>query len=107
MGRLADQLEADRAVRQTAREAFESRLAQVRQDLDERGIGGRIADKIGQEAQDALNEAIDVAEQSKGIIAGTIAALALWFFREPVMAWLEGLIARSPEGNDEGDADRE
>jgi hypothetical protein len=83
-----------RDARNAAREAFDARLRQVRRDLQARGVGGRIADKIGEEARDALDEAIDVASESKGVIAGTIAALALWFLRHPIIAWADGLIHR-------------
>jgi len=103
MGRLGDQVQADRAVRDAARGAFETRLTQIRSDLEARGIGGRIADRLGQEARDAFDEAMDVAEQNKGVVAGTIAALALWFLRNPIIAWLEGLLGHDAETDDQGD----
>jgi hypothetical protein len=103
MGRLGDELEADRAVRNAARRAFESRLAQVQEDLETRGIGRRIADRLGEEARGTFEEAMDVASESKGIIAGTIAALALWIFRNPIIAWLEGMLGHDEGTDDEGD----
>lgn len=105
MGRLTDQLEADKAVRNEARRAFDTRLAQVRQDLNARGIGKRITDKLGEEAREIISETIDVASESKGIIAGTLAALALWFFRNPIVAWIDELLDRDKGPDIEGEAD--
>jgi hypothetical protein len=92
MGGQARKLEADRAVRNSARETFDLRLAQVRQDLEARGVGGRIADKIGQDAREMFEEAVEVADHNRGVVAGTIAALAIWILRNPIVAWLEGLM---------------
>lgn len=101
MGWRGDQLKADRAARDEARRIFDSRLAQVRQDLDAKGIGGRIAAKLGKDARGLMGEAIDVAGESKGIIAGTIAGLALWFFRGPIIAWLAGMLGHDEPGQNE------
>lgn len=92
MRKAQRQLSEARQARDRARKLFDARLASVRSDLEARGIGGRIADRIGEEARDAFDEALDVAKESKGVIAGTVAALALWFLRHPIIAWVEGLI---------------
>lgn len=88
MTQAGDQLARDRAARSSARARFDARLAQVQADLAARPIGGRIADKAGEEALSAANEALAVARESKGIIAAMIAALALWFLRNPLLAFL-------------------
>lgn len=93
----ASQLEVARLARNAARAAFDARLAKVRGDLEARGVGGRIADKVGEDARQALDQALDVAKESKGVIAGTVAALALWFLRHPIIAWADGLIAGGEE----------
>ncbi|MCB2061820.1 MAG: hypothetical protein R3E09_16745 [Novosphingobium sp.] len=107
MARLADQVHADRAVRDAARDAFESRVIQIRSDLEARGVGGRIADRLGQEARDAFDEAMEIAEQNKGVIAGTLGALALWFLRNPIIAWLEELLGHDVETDERGDSQSE
>ncbi|MCB2075993.1 MAG: hypothetical protein H6917_09275 [Novosphingobium sp.] len=107
MGRLANQVRADRAIRDAARGAFETRMSQVRQDLEARGIAGRVADRLGAEARDAMNVAMEVAEQNKGVVAGTVAALALWFLRNPIIAWLEGLLGQEAETDEQGDSQSE
>ena len=97
------QVEAARLARDAARAAFDARLAHVRGDLEARGLGGRIADKVGEDARDALDQALDVARESKGVIAGTVTALALWFLRHPIIAWAEELLS----GGTDKDQDHE
>jgi hypothetical protein len=103
MNRLANRLEHAREARNSARAAFDARLGKVKSDLETRGVGGRIADKIGEEASDAFDQALNVAKESKGVIAGTVAALALWFLRHPIIAWADGLIegGKQKDGYDE------
>lgn len=78
---MATQLEIAKATRNAAHEAFQDQLLQIQEDLAARGIGGRIADRAGE----AMAEAADVASEHKGVIAGTIAALALWVLRGPII----------------------
>jgi len=91
------QLEEARDRRDSARARFDARLAIVRADVEARSVGGRIADKAAEEARDAMEEALAVARESKVIIAGTVAALALWFLRNPLIAWAEELLAQLPD----------
>lgn len=107
MGRFAQQLIEDRATRDAARATFDVRLAQIRQDLDARGVGGRIADKLGHDALDAFDEAVEIANQNRGIVAGTIAAVMIWLFRSPIIAWVEGLLGIEDESGDEKEAKRD
>jgi hypothetical protein len=74
-------LEQAKAARDLARRAYEDHLSQVREDLAARGIGGRIADRAGA----ALNDAADIANDNKGVVAGTLAALVVWLLRGPIV----------------------
>jgi hypothetical protein len=91
-------LEQAKAARVLAHERFQSRLLQVQEDLSARSVGGRIADR----AAEAVDQAVDVAKDSKGVIAGTIAALVLWFFRHPIM----DRITRDREEQDDDTTER-
>jgi len=102
MARLAKRLESDRAVRNSVRGRFDERLQQVRDDLDARGVGGRIADRISQDARDIFEEGLDVVDQNRGVVAGTIAALAIWFLRNPILASIEKLLRYSGEDKESG-----
>lgn len=97
MAGLADEVFSTRAARNAARAELEGHIARVRGDLEERGLAGRIADDVTHEAQAALDEAVDIAGQSKGIIAATLALLAIWFLRNPIIDWLENLMGSGDE----------
>ena len=86
-----------RTARNTAKGAFDARLATLRGEIAERGVAGRIADAAKDEAAAALAQGLDIARESKGIIAGTAAALALWFLRNPIIAWAEALLGEDDE----------
>lgn len=107
------QLAADRANRQAARAVFDTRLAQVKADLEARSVGGRIADKALDETRTALDEAAAIARESKGVIAATIGALLLWAFRGPlidlVLGWRDsgtGSAGDDQQGDEPGPDDR-
>ena len=87
----------DRANRKAARGLFDSRLAQVKADLAARSVPGRIKAKATDEVAKGIEQGVTIAKESKGIIAGTMAALALWFFREPLWALCKRLIADKQE----------
>lgn len=92
------QLGEDRALRNSARGLFDGRLEQVKADLAARGIGGRIADKASGEVKATVDEAKAIAAESKGIIAGTVAVLGLWFFRKPLLDAARKLLKRDRAG---------
>lgn len=94
------QLELARIERAAAWENFEVKLAQVQDDLAERGVGGRIADRVGESARETFDHALEVADENPGIIAGTMAALLLWILRNPLID-----LAKSRFANDEEIAD--
>ncbi|HVR91798.1 MAG TPA: hypothetical protein VHG29_12010 [Novosphingobium sp.] len=79
-----EELREDRALRNAAKGTFDANLAQVRADFDARGVGGRIVDKATAEVKESAVHALEVADQHRGIVAGTLAALVLWFARKPL-----------------------
>lgn len=100
MNRLADELAQDRALRDAALAVFRTDLAFVREDIQARGVGGRIADRIGDSAKDMLDDAVDYAEDNRGMVAAAIAAIVLWFARAPLLnglAQILGLDEADPE----------
>jgi len=101
---VADQkLVDDRALRDAALKIFQEDLRFIRADLDARGIGGRIADRLGDSALDMFDEAVDYAETNKGAVAAGMAAIVLWFARAPILhgvAQLLGLDEEQDGGDD-------
>lgn len=84
MKRLAE-LREDRALRNAAKASFDANAAQVRADLAARGVGGRIVDTATGKAKAAANEALDIANENRGVVAATLGALVLWFARRPIL----------------------
>jgi uncharacterized oligopeptide transporter (OPT) family protein len=82
-----------RAARNAARASFTAQVAQIRSDIEARSVGGRIADKVTDDARTAVDQALVVAEESKWIVAGTAGALLLWFLRNPLIGWIAELVS--------------
>ena len=94
-------LAEDKALRDAALAVFQADLKFIRQDLDARGIGGRIADRLGDATLDMVDEAADYAEANKGRVAAALAAIVLWFARAPILHGLADLL-----GIEDGDAEQ-
>lgn len=90
----------DRANRRAARAVVEAEVAQVKADLAARGIGGRIADTVSDKAKATADEALELAQGSKAVIAGTIGAVALWFWRKPLLDGSKRLYSRLRQRGD-------
>lgn len=79
-----DQLREDRRVRDAARALVDADLANLRADLSTKGIGERAIDRLSAGASDVYDEAVEVASNHKGALAAIVAALLLWFARDPI-----------------------
>ncbi|WP_232492262.1 hypothetical protein [Novosphingobium kaempferiae] len=91
MGKLAAQVIADKAARDAAKAQFDGHYQAFKADIDERGIGGRIADEAMEQAKLVFDEAVAVVEEHPAAIAGTLAALVLWFLRNPIIGFARDL----------------
>ena len=90
-----------RALRDSAWAVVRADAEELRADLSTHGIGERIKDRAAEEAQDAWDSARDVASDHKGVVAGTILALAAWLLRGPIGDALSALFG----DDDEDDCD--
>ena len=97
MSDLEHRLAEDKALRDAALALFKADLALVRTDLDERGLAGRIKDRVGESTMEVLDDAVDIAEDNKGKVAAGIAAVILWFARGPILDALGRLIGDEDE----------
>lgn len=98
-------LEQARAARDAAREAFDAQMLRLRGDPEAQSIGERVSERVGQDARNALHHALDIAAESKGVIAGTAAALTLWFARGPIVSWIEQQLAAHSQRKEEMETD--
>lgn len=86
-----DRFIEDRQIRNEARAVFDAELQQVKADLKARSIPGRVVDSAKHEASEAIATGLEVANESKGIIAAIAAAIGLWVFRAPLLGWFGSL----------------
>lgn len=99
--KLSLQLREDRALRDAALALFKSDLELIRQDLKHRGLGARIADRLGEGAADMMGDAVDYASDNRGKVAAVVMAVVLWFARGPILRLFsdepdEGLETETP-----------
>lgn len=99
--KLSQQLAEDRALRDAALALFKADLRFIRNDLEQRGIGERVADRLGESAKEFVDDAVDYAGDHKSVVAAAGAAVVLWFARAPILHALGELFGSD---DDEGDA---
>lgn len=91
-------LKEDRALRDAALALLKADVAHLRADLSGKSMGERFMDRISEGAVDVFDEAVGVANNNRGVLATLIAAVLVWFARNPIMA----LFADDDELGDEG-----
>jgi hypothetical protein len=96
-------LREDRKLRDAALALVKADVDHVRADLKSRGVGARLADRIGEGASDVLDEAVEVADTHKGVLATLLAAVVLWFARNPILA----LFTDGDDGEEDAEQERE
>lgn len=88
----------DKYLRDSARALVEADIEHIKADFAHKGLGERAMDRMTEGAMDLYEEAIEVAEDNKGALAALIAAIVVWFARNPLLDLL-GF------GNDEEEED--
>lgn len=101
MRREADEqrLAEFRGLREEAWRIVRDDLARLQSNLEDRGIGDRIKDRIGEEAHDVWDATRDIASEHKGIVAATVAALVAWLLRGPLVAAFTALFGTALSGD--------
>jgi hypothetical protein len=100
-----EQLDEDRALRDSARSLFRKELSRVRREVTPQALGERIADNVGEKVDAASDKALGFARRRGGAIAaagGAIAAaVGLWFARKPILERLRQAEDETDGGSDE------
>ena len=90
-----------RVLRDEAWAVVRSDLDALQDDLSAHGIGERIKVRAAEEAQEAWDQARDIASEHKGVVAGTFLALVAWLLRGPIADALSALFGSDDDGGDE------
>ncbi len=85
---LDRQLAQDRALRDAALELVKADFTHVRTDLSAQGLATRFAARISEGAIDLYEEAVETADNNRGVLMTLIAAVVLWFARNPILSLL-------------------
>ena len=94
-------LAADRTTRNAARGVFDAHIARLKGDVEAKGgIAGKARYEAGKRLIDAGKRGLAIAGESKGIIAGTAAALGLWLFRGALIDAAKNLFGKSEQPDD-------
>lgn len=106
---MSGRLGIDRINRDAAWRVFNTRLERIKADVEARGIGSRVAGTMVGEVSDAVDIGLDVARERKGLVAGTVGALLLWIFRQPLIAGAAALFEHfaAERDNDKDKSDDE
>lgn len=101
-----NQMLQDRYLRDSARALVDADIENVKSSLSIKSVGSRAVDRAKHTAQDMYDEAVDVAEHNKGTIIAIVAAMLVWFARNPILSFLGfnddgGASDETPEMDDE------
>ena len=98
MSDLARQLREDRALRDAARALVDADVEHLKGEWGRKSLATRTSDRIKEGASDLYEEAVESADEYRGVLAALIVAIGLWFARHPLLsAFL---------GDEEGDGDQ-
>ncbi|NBC36329.1 hypothetical protein GTZ99_07130 [Novosphingobium sp. FSY-8] len=86
MNREDMELEALRAARDSARGRLAAQVDGLRDLARPGALTQRIRDEVEDRSRDALYQAMEIASDQRGILAGTLTALALWAVRKRLLA---------------------
>lgn len=93
---------ADRRVRDAARAVVDADIGHLRADLSRKGLSERAWGRVTDGAQEVYDEAVEVAADHKGALAAIVAALVMWFARNPI---LDAIFGEEPDTEDGNDSD--
>lgn len=91
----------DRYLRDSARALVEADIEHLKADFTHKTLAERAMDRVVDVASDLYDEAIEMAEDNKGALAALVAAIVVWFARNPILE----LLGFAPEDPDHDEDD--
>lgn len=101
MTNYAQRLREDRAIRDASLALLKADVSHLRNNLTGKSFGERFVDRVSEGAIDVFEEAVEVADNHKGVLATLIAAVFIWFARNPILS----LFSDEDAADDEGEQD--
>lgn len=80
----------DRHLRNSAKALVEADIEHLKNSLSRKSLTDRAVDRLAGGASEVYDEAMDVAADNKGALAAILAALLMWFARNPILDALFG-----------------
>ena len=96
---LRAQLIEDRHLRDSARALIDASVENVRTEFSSVGLAERAKDRLTDGAAEVYDEAVHVAADNKGALAAIVAALMMWFARNPLGDLLGDAFAKQDDEN--------
>ena len=75
----------DQYLRDSARALVEADIEHLKADFTHKSLSERAMDRMVEGASDLYEEAVDMAEDNKGALAALVAAMVMWFARNPIL----------------------
>lgn len=97
------QMLADRHLRNSARALVDADIENLKATFSGKSLGERAFDRVREGAVDVYEEAVEVAENNKGALAALLAAVVVWFARNPILS----IFGLEPEDDEETAQDDE
>ena len=92
---LARQSEA----RDKARAGFATRIEKLRGELAPEALAARVIDDLTYKSRGIVGQAMEIASDNRGVVVGTVAALAMWAARRPMGRGIARLAGRISKRN--------
>lgn len=99
-GNLRRQMQEDRMLRDAAKALVEADVAHVKSEFSGKSLGSRFATRVTEGATELYEDAAEAADKNRGVLATLIAAMFIWFARNPIMAFFDDLLAEEDEEAD-------
>ena len=95
MSAADDALSRLRAERNAARAELLTRVDAARAMTSPKALGQRLRHDVEHHARGALTQAMEIAGDNRGVLAGTVSALVLWAARRQVLSGVAKLAPRA------------
>ncbi|QKG71508.1 hypothetical protein [Erythrobacter mangrovi] len=86
MSELRCRMISDRHLRDSARALVEADVENLKTTYSQKGLTARAMDMVREGAVDIYEEAVEVADDNRGALAALIAAIVVWFARNPILS---------------------